>query len=352
MVRSWIRRIGKAAVPTAAVIVLLWAVALLWTRLAPPLDAQMMLAIAIVALALLAAIWWLWWRLPERQVARLTLWETKARADVEDNFRKTVGQALGGAAVLIGAVAAYLQFTQQQRASYDLLISNQASKGFEQLAGKKTAMRLGGIYALEGVMNTSEQYHQPVLEALCAFVRDSSTRREGLLMALSEALFAAPPRSGTAGKGNDKPPNDIQAALTVIGRRKPGPGDVNLVGASISGANLEDADLRDARLSDADLENANLGDANLNDANLSKTNLRGANLKGAKLQGAILSGASLFHANLDTSFLGPVDLSKAILTNVDLRGASLFRADLSRGIAMDADLRGGFCQVWRQRNEF
>ena len=31
--------------------------------------------------------------------------------------------------------------------------------------------RLGGLYALEGVMNTSSDYHQPVLEALCAFVR-------------------------------------------------------------------------------------------------------------------------------------------------------------------------------------
>ena len=28
-----------------------------------------------------------------------------------------------------------------------------------------------GLYALEGVMNTSSDYHQPVLEALCAFVR-------------------------------------------------------------------------------------------------------------------------------------------------------------------------------------
>ena len=42
--------------------------------------------------------------------------DPKARADTEDNFRKTVGQALGGAAVLIGAGAAYLQFTQQQQA--------------------------------------------------------------------------------------------------------------------------------------------------------------------------------------------------------------------------------------------
>ena len=35
--------------------------------------------------------------------------DPKARADTEDNFRKTVGQALGGIAVLIGAVVACLQ---------------------------------------------------------------------------------------------------------------------------------------------------------------------------------------------------------------------------------------------------
>jgi hypothetical protein len=165
-------------------------------------------AAVIVASALLWGICWVWWRLPQRQVARLSLKirDPKARADVEDNFRKTVGQALGGAAVLIGAGAAYLQFTQQQqtatqqiiaqqkiasnqiaaqqqaaevsrKASQDLLISNQVSKGFEQLASDKLTMRLGGIYALEGVMNGSAQYHQAVLEALCAFVREGTTGR-------------------------------------------------------------------------------------------------------------------------------------------------------------------------------
>ena len=142
--------------------------------------------IAVAALALLYGIWWLWWRLPKRQTDRLALAirDPKARADVEDNFRKTVGQLLGGAAVLIGAAFAYLQFTQQQReshqqftqqqqASRDLLISNQVAKGFELLGNKdKDIMqRLGGIYALEGVMNNSEDYHQPVLDALSAFVR-------------------------------------------------------------------------------------------------------------------------------------------------------------------------------------
>ena len=44
-----------------------------------------------------------------------------------------------------------------------LLISNQVSKGFEQLGSKDLVVRLGGIYALEGVMNTSEEYHKPAV---------------------------------------------------------------------------------------------------------------------------------------------------------------------------------------------
>jgi hypothetical protein len=162
----------------------LWATSFWWRRLSLPWDNQTAIASAVPAVAIVWAIWWLWWRLPRRQLVRLSIQipDPKARADTEDNFRKTVGQVLGGAAVLIGAGAAYLQFTQQQQASRDLLISNQVSKGFEQLAGTETAMRLGGIYALEGVMNApSSQYRVPVLEALCAFVRESTKPRQGTL---------------------------------------------------------------------------------------------------------------------------------------------------------------------------
>src|SRR4029453_2302933 len=131
----------------------------------------------------------------------MRLADPKQRGDLEDNFRKTTGQLIGGAAVLVGAAFAYLQFTQQQRSAHDLLISNQVSKGFELLGNKdhEIPQRLGGIYALEGVMNdpASRQYHQAVLEALSAFVRNETKDK----------------------KGNEPPTSDIQAALTVIGRR-------------------------------------------------------------------------------------------------------------------------------------
>jgi hypothetical protein len=117
----------------------------------------------IAGLVALLGAWWLWWRLPKREVERLRpmIFNSAARANAEDNIRKTIGQLLGGAAVLIGAALAYLQFTQQQQASRDLFISNQVSKGFEQLGNRETVVaRLGGIYALEGVMNICEQYHR------------------------------------------------------------------------------------------------------------------------------------------------------------------------------------------------
>jgi hypothetical protein len=214
--------------------------------------------------------------------------------------------------------------TQQQQATHDLLISNQVSKDFEQLASDKITERLGGIYALEGVMNTSDQYHQPVLEALCAFVRESTTREKGPLTVLLEAFSAAP--RGTAEKANDKPPNDIQAALTVIGRRKPGDGDVNLTRAIIPGANLIRANLGDAHLSGANLSGAYLGDADLHFASLSGANpsdagLRVADLSGANLSDADLIGAHLSGADLRFANLGDADLISADLSGADLSGA-------------------------------
>jgi uncharacterized protein YjbI with pentapeptide repeats len=250
----------------------------------------------ITAVVVAGGTWWLWWRLPKRIVEsqRLKIRDPKARADIEDNLRKTVGQALGGVFVLLGAGMAYLQFSQQQQASHDLLISNQVAKGFEQLASHETVMRLGGIYALEGVMNTSDQYHQPVLEALCAFVRDGTI---GMVI-------------------NGKPTTDTQAALTVIARRGPGAGRV---------------DLGSARIPKADLSGANLTGAQL----------LGANLTGAYLNYADLSGAYLNYADLSGAYLNYADLSGAYLNYADLTDATVAQSQLDQACGVDAKLPTG-----------
>src|SRR5258707_259508 len=82
--------------------------------------------IGLTAALGLYGLWWLWWRLPKRQVDHLALKlrDQKARADVEDNLRKTIGQAFAGAAVLVGAGSALFQFFQQQQTAHDLQRSN------------------------------------------------------------------------------------------------------------------------------------------------------------------------------------------------------------------------------------
>jgi uncharacterized protein YjbI with pentapeptide repeats len=305
-----------------------------------PDDLKITIGLACLAALLVAiAIWWLWWRLPKREAARLALKirDAKARADVEDNYRKTVGQALGGIVVLLGAGVAYLQFSQQQRAAHDLLISNQVAKGFELLGNKDkdaVVLRLGGIYALEGVMNGSEQYHKPVLEALTAFVREGAK------------LPTTPPTPGPPAE----PPTDIQAALTVIGRRSAGQGVVNLTGAGLTRANLTRADLSGANLSGAnltgaglygaDLTSANLTSAHLNGADLTAAHLSGAHLNGADLIGASLTSASLTSAHLNGADLTGAHLSFAHLTGADLTGASLTDAKLTDAGLTHADLTG------------
>jgi uncharacterized protein YjbI with pentapeptide repeats len=231
----------------------------------------------------------------------------------------------------LGQAAQTAQQTQQQ-AAHDLLISNQVSKGFEQLAGEKLAMRLGGIYALEGVMNdkTSPQYHQPVLEALCAFVRETSGGNT-----------KKPTTDGNGGKA-EKLATDVQAALTVVGRRAAGPGQVDLGEVSIPGADLSGANLSDANFIGADLSGANLSSANLSGAELTRANLSDAGLIGANLSGADLSIANLSNAWLGNANLGlsGADLSGAILFRADLRHANLSGAILTGANLSGADLSG------------
>jgi hypothetical protein len=178
------------------------------------------------------------------------------------------------------------QSAQAQQAVHDLLISNQVSKGFELLGSGNLETRLGGICALEGVMNGSETCHQPVLDALCAFIA-----------AHTICIIVG-----------DHPASDTQATLTVIGRTQRTRGNVNLSSVRIQGADLGRAKLPGAVLFFADLTH---------------TILVEADLTGAYLNGAVMSRARLSAAILNGAYLTGADLTRADLSEAHLRGADL-----------------------------
>jgi uncharacterized protein YjbI with pentapeptide repeats/DNA-binding Xre family transcriptional regulator len=209
------------------------------------------------------------------------------------------------------------------------LIEERIFRATEQL-NRRGFSALVGIQALEEIAKDSPRYHWKIMELLAAFVRNAPWRKE------DEGI-----------------PDDIQAALTVIGRRDPerDPENqkLNLSNTDIRGANLRDAKLKGINLSAAQLQGADLFQADLQRANLIEANLQEAFLKKANLQEASLHQATLLKAdcqfaNLQEAFLVKANLQEAVLYGANLQGAYLDRAnlqeaDLGTSKLQRADLR-------------
>ena len=272
--------------------------------------------------------------------------------------------ALVFASLSIRATNGQLQETRQQlQIAEQGQITDRYNAAITHLGSASTDIRLGGIYALQRLMQDSPRDQPTIIAVLCAYIRNQTTET------------AAKPRRPPTHAG--QPPTDIQAALTVIDTRN-GANDgtttvvnldqaqltgayllsanfahanlagANLAGANLAGANLNSANLAHAnldssRLFAADLDRANLNSANLAHANLGSANLDSANLDSSRLFAANLNFADLdharlFRANLGGANLDNADLFRANLNFADLEGASLFRADLFRANLESASL--------------
>jgi uncharacterized protein YjbI with pentapeptide repeats len=194
-------------------------------------------------------------------------------------------------------------------------VTDRYTKAIEQLGSKELDVRIGGIYALERVARDSPRDHPTVMEVLTAFVREHSREH------LPDAVGDEP---GTEATERMTRP-DVQAAVTVVGRRDRGHDRQQI---SLAGADLPRADLTSANLVSAYLHAANLGFANLTGADLT-----GADLTYADLTRALLAGANLTHAHLSGA-----DLTRALLADANLVGAQLAEADLTSAHLNGADL--------------
>jgi hypothetical protein len=223
---------------------------------------------------------------------------------------------VGGTVIVATTAAHYTRKTNQATidgahedaeralvAAREAQFADRYSRAVEQLGSDNLDVRIGGIYALEGIALDSPRYHPTVMEVLAAFIRENSRVAAG---------ETRPERW---------PLPDVQTALTVVGRRKT-EHDIrpvslaiaDLKSARLRGANLTGADLRSVDLSYADLAFANLTNANLSTSHLSYVTLSNADLTNADLWGADLASADLRQANLTGAKLAEVKLSWADLT--------------------------------------
>jgi uncharacterized protein YjbI with pentapeptide repeats len=194
--------------------------------------------------------------------------------------------------------------------------------GIAQLSSDKLLVRVNGVYSLERVARDYAPDQPRVMEVLRAFLVQHSGR-----------VASQPTTDGPSDRVR-RP--DVQAAMTVIGRRDTWhhapPIDLtrldlsglDLTSVDLSGLNLAHTELTQANLTDANLANSNLAAANLSGATLSRANLTHANLRGALLQATDLRSADLTGANLEDA-----DLTTAIFYDADFTGASLADANLA-----------------------
>jgi len=268
--------------------------------------------VPLVLVGLVAA-----WKGPEWQLAsRQALLTPKEYLELQNSYRATIVQALGGLFLLLTIYFTWRRVTATERQveiAGEGQITERFTRAIEQLGSDKLEIRLGGIYALERIARDSEKDHWPIMEVLTAYVRENSPL----------------PEEAEDGEKRDPEPitTDIQAILTVIGRRRV---EFDLRGQwlDLSRTNLSDANLSDASLSDANLLEANLSEAKLYRANLSRAFLIWANLSGAHLIGTNLAGSYLREANLSGA-----DLSGAKLKGVDLSDIKgLTRAQIDSAI--------------------
>ncbi|MER8199376.1 pentapeptide repeat-containing protein [Streptomyces microflavus] len=188
-------------------------------------------------------------------------------------------------------------------------ITDRYTAAVGNLGEDKVDVRLGGIYALERIMQDSRRDQPTIANVLATYIRTHA---------------AKPPA-----KGQDVPA-DVQAALTVLAARDTARDGTFLL-------DLHDAELPNITRA---ATRAALHKANLNGANLHGAYLFGADLRGTDLGGTDLRGTNLFSADLRGADLFNADLRGANLTSANLRSASLHNANLTGADLRDADLRG------------
>ena len=237
--------------------------------------------------------------------------------------------ALPGLAAVIALIFTWVSINAtnfQLKIAEQGQITDRYNAAITNLGSGSVDVRLGGIYALQRIMQDSPRDQPTVVAVLCAFVRDHAN------------VVTAKSVRYTTSAASAQMQTDVQAALTVVATRNTASdGDatvVDLSGTNLTRADLTDADLARADLTDSILDSAALGGADLSFADLHRVNLRDAilaraNLSGAFLTGADLHGADLANANLTHTFIDGADLSGA-----DLTGATGFR-DVSPSVPAD-----------------
>lgn len=253
------------------------------------------------------------------------------RAEEIGRARTTVLAVLAGCLAAVGAYYTHRSFGLSRQGQ----ITERFTRAVDQLGnGDSRDVRLGGIYALERLARESRDDHGPVVEILTAYIREHAPRppEDVELERMARGEYPGPT------------PTDVQAALTVLGRRNrnhdpPLPWRLDLSRAYLPNVDLRNAYLRGANLSGAVLDTAHASGADFGGARLVGARLHAIDARHAQFVGADLSSAQMRRARLDRARMHDAVLARAVLADAQMEGAFMQRVDLDDADLSRADLR-------------
>src|SRR5688500_318967 len=201
----------------------------------------MILAIVTVLFLLLGSITVLPRLLVESDLGSRPASELEAAEliDARNKVRATLLQGLGAVFFLATAFFTWRQIQlgqrqlrlnqEQVKVSEDDQLAGRFTRAIDQLGSDKVDVRLGGIYALERIARDSLLDRESVIEILSAYVRHRSPIRVSgageagapqlsWVQAAWQSLVGRGPQED-APRANE-PAADIQAIMTVLGRRE------------------------------------------------------------------------------------------------------------------------------------
>ncbi len=153
-------------------------------------------------------------------------------------------------------------------------------------------VRLGSLYALERISQDSIRDHIQIMEILCAYIRTNSPLKPKNTRPSHRKLLSV----------------DIQAALTIIGRRHKWVGGKKYL--QKEKAEKYRIDLSHCNLRQAYISGANFYNANFYNTDLSSAWLNHVDFRNAQLDSAIMFETRLNDTKTDSAFMYKGDLSK------------------------------------------
>jgi uncharacterized protein YjbI with pentapeptide repeats len=252
--------------------------------------------------------------------------------------------ALVACVAAMGAGVALLYTVRTYRLTRRGQVTDRFTKALERLGSDHVYVRIGGILALEQIIQDAPEQATDAAHVLGHFIRERAPRIPKKTDDDDSALsFPSIPAA------------DVQSALTALTRHESrihvdprevlDLSDMFLAGARLNSADFTGAVLRGADFSGADLTEANLAEANLRRVNfstarLSKSNLTRAVFVGADLEDADFFGADFTGANMNAVKGRSAFFTESKMTGVRLRRAELIDADLERSDLSGAHLQG------------